>query len=67
MLATTSVPVDLLAGRLRFARTDADLELREHKLEQRLAELEEREERLDTREQDLAGYVATVQQRFSAA
>ena len=48
-------------------RTEADLELREDKLEQRLTEVEEREQRLETREQDLAGYVASVQQRFTAA
>ena len=53
--------------RIRYARTEADLELREDKLDTRLGEMQEREQRLEKREQDLAGYVASVQQQFTAA
>jgi uncharacterized protein (DUF3084 family) len=53
--------------RIRYARTEADLELREDKLEHRATEVEEREQRIETRESDLAGYVASVQHRFTAA
>ena len=53
--------------RVHEARREAELELREDRLEERLRELAEREARMEQREHDLAGYVATVQQRFSAA
>ena len=44
-----------------------ELDLREDKINDRLRELVERETRMEQREQDLAGYVASVQQRFTAA
>ena len=53
--------------RVRYARSEGDLDLREDKLEDRLKDLEEREQRLEQRERDLAGYVASVQERFTAA
>jgi chromosome segregation ATPase len=53
--------------RVRYARTEGDLDLREDKLEDRLKDLEERERRLEQRERDIAGYVASVQERFTAA
>jgi DNA repair exonuclease SbcCD ATPase subunit len=53
--------------RLREARSVADIELREDKLEDLAAEIEEREQRLGERESDLAAYVARVQGQFNAA
>ena len=53
--------------RVRYARTEGELDLREDKLEERLQEVEERERRLEQRERDLAGYVASVQERITAA
>jgi hypothetical protein len=53
--------------RRRYANTESDLDLREDKLDALASTLEERERRLEAREADLAGYVASVQQQFSAA
>jgi chromosome segregation ATPase len=53
--------------RMRYARTEGELDLREDKLEDRLKDVEEREQRLEQRERDIAGYVASVQERFTAA
>jgi chromosome segregation ATPase len=53
--------------RVREARREAELELLEDKLEARLREIQERETALTKRESDLAGYVESVQQQFSAA
>jgi chromosome segregation ATPase len=53
--------------RVRYARTEGELDLREDKLEERLQEVEERERRLEQRERDMAGYVASVQERITAA
>jgi len=53
--------------RVRYARTEGEQDLREDKLEDRLKDIEEREQRLDQRERDIAGYVASVQERFTAA
>jgi hypothetical protein len=53
--------------RMREARHEADLELREDKLDERAREIEEREQRLDEREADLTSYVARVQGQFNAA
>ena len=53
--------------RVREARREAELELLEDKLEARLREIQERETALTKRETDLAGYVESVQQQFSAA
>jgi chromosome segregation ATPase len=53
--------------RVRYARTEGELDLREDKLEDRLKDVEEREQRLEQRERDIAGYVASVQERFTAA
>jgi hypothetical protein len=53
--------------RIREARREAELELLEDKLEARLREIQERETALTKRESDLAGYVESVQQQFSAA
>jgi CHASE3 domain sensor protein len=52
---------------VRYARTEGELDLREDKLEDALKDLEEREQRLEQRERDIAGYVASVQERFTAA
>ena len=54
-------------ARMREARREAELELLEDKLEARLREIQERESALTKRESDLAGYVESVQQQFSAA
>jgi chromosome segregation ATPase len=53
--------------RVRYARTEGELDLREDKLEDRLKDVEDREQRLEQRERDIAGYVASVQERFTAA
>jgi hypothetical protein len=53
--------------RIKAARHEADLDIREDRIDERLHEIEEREARLTAREEDLAGYVANVQQRFTAA
>ena len=53
--------------RLKFARLEADLELREDSLDERKRDVEERESRLDQREADLTQYVTSVQSQISAA
>ena len=53
--------------RLNESRRETELELREDKVDARFTELEEREARLEQREAQLAGYVESVQQRFTAA
>jgi hypothetical protein len=53
--------------RVREARHEADLELREDRLDERAREIEEREQRIDEREADLTSYVARVQGQFNAA
>jgi septal ring factor EnvC (AmiA/AmiB activator) len=51
--------------RRREARLDADLELREDKLERLAEEVAERERRLTDREQDLASFVGELQQQIA--
>ena len=53
--------------RLKFARLEADLELREDALDERKRDVEEREARVDRREADLTQYVTSVQSQISAA
>jgi len=53
--------------RVRYARTEGELDLREDKIDDRLKDVEEREQRLEQRERDMAGYVASVQERITAA
>ncbi len=52
---------------MREAGREAELELLEDKLDARLQEIQGRESALAKRETDLAGYVESVQQQFSAA
>ena len=53
--------------RVALARSEADVELREDKVEEQLRDVEEREARLAQREADLNRYVTAVQGRISAA
>ena len=68
-LAEKTAQTERLEDDLRFqsARHEADLELREDKVDERLHDVEERERRLEQREADLSTYVISVQERFSAA
>jgi chromosome segregation ATPase len=52
--------------RLRDARAEAELDLREQRLLDLLSEIEVRERRADERERDLVGYVGEVQQRLAS-
>jgi uncharacterized protein (DUF3084 family) len=46
------------------ARTEADLELRDEKIEKREREVAEREQRLGQRQNDLAAYVGELQDKL---
>jgi len=50
--------------RLREARLQADAEIREDRLDDLAKELAAREQRIARREQDLAGYVGELQEKF---